>query len=356
MHPIFANFRRLLLYLLAWGPVSAVLIYLFVSIGGMTSGIAVALAIPLCLYYAFVCLSAWYSCRGTRLQNSSAWLKHFITAAGAGLSWVIVARLLAIAFSSTHYFPGVQEQVKREVPLLWAAGTFLYLLSTAVFYILLSSQAAHEAEKGVVEAQALARESELKALKAQVNPHFVFNCLNSISALTATDPAKAREMCILLAEFLRKALGLGEKQLIPLEQELDLIHTYLSVEQIRFGTRLKFEEETNADTHAWMLPPLLLQPLIENAIRHGVATLTEGGWVRLEISNKSADRLAIQVRNNFDAEAPRKRGTGIGLKNVRGRLDTTYGQRALLDVRTEGECFHVSLEVPSDMKAARQSA
>lgn len=350
MHPILGHFRRLLLYIAAWGPISAVLIYLFVALGGMSPALAIALGIPLCLYHAFVCLSAWYSCRNTRPDNSTAWLRHFVAAAFAGLLWVVIARSLAIALVSTHYFSGVQERVARQAPLIWAVGTLLYLLSTALFYILLANQAAHEAEKGVIEAKALARESELKALKAQVNPHFIFNCLNSISALTASDPARAREMCILLAEFLRKALGLGEKADISLEEELDLIHAYVAVEQIRFGERLRFEETIDPASLTSRIPPLLLQPLIENAIRHGVATLTEGAWLRLEITCPESRGVAIQVSNNFDPDSPRKRGTGIGLKNVRGRLDTTYGSRSQFDVRAEGGKFSVALKMPASSR------
>lgn len=354
MHPILGHFRRLVLYLAAWGPIAAVLAYLFVSLGRMRWDLAVALAVPLCLFHAFVCLSAWYSCRTSRLENSTGWLTHFGAAAGAGLLWVVIARGLAIALSSTHYFTGVQGQVTHQAPIIWAVGTLLYLLSTALFYILLSNQVAHEAEKGAVEARALARESELKALKAQVNPHFIFNCLNSISALTASDAPKAREMCILLAEFLRKALALGERTQIPLQEELDLIHTYVSVEQIRFGSRLRFEENVEPAALQSQIPPLFLQPLIENAIRHGVATLSEGAWVLLEIGSRGTQKLSINVVNNFDPDAPRKSGAGIGLKNVRGRLDTTYGTRAHFDVRTDAGRFYVELDVPTD--AASESA
>jgi two-component system, LytTR family, sensor histidine kinase AlgZ len=347
MHPILGHFRRLVLYLAAWGPLSAILVYLFVSLGGMNWERAIALAIPLCLIYAFICLSAWYSCRGISLENSASWLTHLVAAAVASVLWVAIARALAIALSSIAYFAGIDQQLARQAPMLFGDGVLLYLLSTALFYILLSNQAAHEAEKGRVEARALARESELKALKAQVNPHFIFNCLNSISALTASDPARAREMCIVLAEFLRKALGLGEKTQISLEEELDLIHAYLSVEQIRFGARLRFQERIDADARSSMIPPLLLQPLIENAIRHGIATLTEGGWVRLEIANRTSERLSIEVRNNFDAEAARKRGAGIGLKNVRERLDMAYGRGARFDVRADEGQFQVAIELPT---------
>jgi two-component system sensor histidine kinase AlgZ len=351
MHPILGHFRRLLLYLAAWGPISAILSYLFVSLGGMSWALAIALSIPLCLYHAFVCLSAWYSCRGIRFEKPSAWLTHFIAAACAGTLWVVIAKGLAIAFSSSRYFPGVQAQVAHQAPLLFAAGMLLYLLSTALFYIVLSSQAAHEAEKNAVEARVLARESELKALKTQVNPHFIFNCLNSISALTTSDSAKAREMCILLAEFLRRTLGLGEKALIPLQDELALLHAYLSVEQIRFGSRLQVEEKTDPGALECMLPPLLLQPLVENAVAHGVAHLAEGGWIHLGIAQPAEDKLLIEIENNFDPEAPRRRGAGIGLNNVRQRLFASYGDKAKFEVQNGGGRFSVVLSLPAERPA-----
>ncbi|PYV64866.1 MAG: hypothetical protein DMG95_03300 [Acidobacteria bacterium] len=216
---------------------------------------------------------------------------------------------------------------------------------------LLADEAAGDAEKREVEARVLARESELKALKTQVNPHFIFNCLNSISALTSSDPAKAREMCVLLAEFLRKTLGLGERALIPLRDELSLLKAYLAVEQIRFSSRLKVEENTAAETLENLLPPLLLQPLVENAVRHGVAQLTEGGWIRIDIQQPEPEILSIAIENNFDPEAPRRKGSGIGLRNVRERLDASYGNRARFDVRANHDRFLVSLNLPAEKES-----
>ena len=244
-------------------------------------------------------------------------------------------------------FSGLDQQMSRQYPLLFGSGVFLYLLAVALYYILLSNAATHEAEKREVEARLLARDSELKALKTQVNPHFIFNCLNSISALTSSDPATAREMCIRLAEFLRKTLGLGEKSSIPLREELELVHAYVSVEQIRFGARLKFEEDTDPGALEQEIPPLLLQPLIENAIRHGIATLAEGGRIRLEIKNRDSGNLAIDIENNFDPEAPRRVGANIGLKNVRQRVDATYGNRSRFDVSSETGRFHVAIQLPA---------
>ncbi len=250
-------------------------------------------------------------------------------------------------------FPGLDQQIGRDYPLIFGSGVLLYLLAVALHYVLLSDQASHEAEKREAEARVLARDSELKALKTQVNPHFIFNCLNSISALTTSDSAKAREMCVLLADFLRKTLGLGEKALIPLGEELALTRSYLSVEQIRFGARLKLEEKVEPGVLEYLVPPLLLQPLVENAVRHGISNLTEGGWIRIEIGRGSAERrrlssLSIKIENNFDPETPSRKGASIGLKNVRQRLDTAYGDRARFDVRTQGDRFVVSLELPAE--------
>src|SRR5713101_583863 len=225
MHPILGQLRRLALYLFAWIPLACILTYLLASLGGLGWTRAVVLAIPLCAVYAFICLSAWYSCRGTPLETSSfsrLALTHLSAAVVAGGIWVAVARGLALAFSTV--FVGLDQQIARSYPLIMGSGVLLYLLAVALHYVLLSTEASHEAEKRESEARVLARESELKALKTQVNPHFIFNCLNSISALTSSDPAKAREMCILLADFLRKTLGLGEKSLIPLGDELALSH------------------------------------------------------------------------------------------------------------------------------------
>jgi hypothetical protein len=349
MHPILGQLRRLGFYALAWIPLAAILLYLLAALGGLSWPRATALAIPLCIVYAFVCLSAWYSCRGTPLETSSfsrLALTHLSAAGVAGGIWIAVAKVLGLALATV--FPGLEQQVARDYPLLFGSGVLLYLLAVALHYVLLSDQASHEAEKREAEARVLARDSELKALKTQVNPHFIFNCLNSISALTSSDPAKAREMCVLLADFLRKTLGLGEKPLIPLRDELALTHSYLSVEQIRFGVRLKLEERTDSAVMDCLLPPLLLQPLVENAVGHGVSNLTEGGWIRIEIGKGAADQLSVRIENNFDPETPRRKGAGIGLKNVRQRLDTAYGNRARFDVQTTGDRFAVSLELPAE--------
>jgi len=201
-----------------------------------------------------------------------------------------------------------------------------------------------QAQAAAAEAVALAREAELRALKAQINPHFLFNSLNSISALTASEPARARQMCILLGDFMRQTLALA------LGEELALVHAFLAIEQVRFGARLRFEEAVAPEALAAAVPPLLLQPRVENAVVHGIAHLLEGGWIRLEASC-GGRRLHLSVANAYDPEAPRRPAGGVGLANVRARLQTVFGGRAQCEVAAGAACFQVNLELPEQVEA-----
>src|SRR5262249_37567869 len=149
----------------------------------------------------------------------------------------------AYVLSRSLAFGDLQKHLTPHVPILFGAGFLLYLLAVAYHYVVLSLEASREAEARVMKSSLLARDAEFRALKAQVNPHFLFNSLNSISALTTIDPQKARDMCILLAEFLRMTLRLGEKSSIPLAEELGMLERFLAIEKVRFGSRLRFEEE-----------------------------------------------------------------------------------------------------------------
>ena len=163
----------------------------------------------------------------------------------------------------------------RSGPALYslfsAFGLLLYLLSLAVSYLVAVVDHARASERRALEVQVLAREAELRMLRAQIDPHFLFNSLHSISALTVSDAAAARRMCVLLADFLRESLALGVETRITLKRELGLVARFLDVERVRYGSRLQHRIEADADADACLVPPLLLQPLVENAITHGIA-------------------------------------------------------------------------------------
>ena len=193
-----------------------------------------------------------------------------------------------------------------------------------------------EAEKYEYQ-QALAA-SELQALKMQLQPHFLFNTLHGIATLIDGDPSNAKAMILKLSNLLRIALDRGSSDLIPLEDELKFAREYLDLEQMRFGSRLKIEWLIAPDTRRLLVPQMMLQPLVENAIRHGIAPAREGGWVEIAavISDGS---LNIRVRNSTSGKA--SNGTGVGLRNIEARLKYLYSGDARLSLTFDGERFAV---------------
>jgi LytS/YehU family sensor histidine kinase len=187
-------------------------------------------------------------------------------------------------------------------------------------------------EKQALQQSVLAREAELRALRAQVHPHFLFNSLNSISALTTANPNNAREMSIRLANFLRKTLKFGGSDHVTVMEEIALVEDYLSIEKIRFGERLMFEKDIDPGVLPCLVPPLILQPLVENAVNHGIAHIPEGGTIRLRAAgNDQTLRITVDSPVDPDYVSPRK--GGLGLENIRKRLEVTHGSGGKL--RTE---------------------
>ena len=331
MHPILARPGRLLPYLAAWLPLAAVLTALLAGTGTLPLGDAAAVALPMTILYAFLSLSVWYPCRAVPL-GSARWPIFFVTHGTAALLssavWVFLGAALARVLGSLPSFPGLPGLYAAQVPALFAVGMLFYLLSAGLNYVLISFETARDREKKEARLEILAREAELQALKARIQPHFLYNSLNAVSALIGRDPARARQMCVGLGEFLRKSLAAGERPSIRVEEELSLARHYLDVERVRFGERLAVEEDVETSGEECLVPPLLLQPLVENAVVHGISTLVEGGTVRLE-ARRAGGRLRIVVENPFDPEAPARPRSGLGLRIVRERLAALYGTDAI---------------------------
>ena len=288
------------------------LTYLLAVPGGLTWVEASTVAFILCLLYAFVCLAAWYPCLATPLDRSSLPRFLFTHVAGALVAsalWLLVARVLGRMLAGLDDFHGIDARLSKDFPLLFGTGVLLYLLAVGFHYVLLAVEASREAEARVMQASVLARDAELRALKAQVNPHFLFNSLNSISALTASDAAKAREMCILLGDFLRRTLGLGEKQSIPLEEEMSLVHAFLAVEKIRYGARLQMEESVEEEALAAQVPPLFSNLWSKTPSRTGSPIWSKAAGSGSKPSSatdicrsRSRTRLILRPRNAAETE------------------------------------------------------
>jgi two-component system, LytTR family, sensor histidine kinase AlgZ len=311
--------------------------------GGSKTGLGFVAALLPSIVFGFIGLAARYPCRAMSLRRSSATrivATHIASAIVAGSFWVVIWQSWLRLIERT-----VSMNVIPDYTLLLGLGMLLYLMAVAMHYLVLEVEAAREAEDAALRYQVLAREAELKAFKAQIDPHFLFNSLNAVASLCGSRPQDARQMSQLLADFFRQTLRLGGLDRVTLSQEIDLVSRYLAIEKIRFGERLVVDVGLDDDAGPLIVPPLLLQPLVENAVRHGIASVVEGGTVRVHASSDNGT-VRIVVENPADPDRAGGAGEGIGLSNVRGRLSAFFGGRSTLRAEESQGWYRVEIEVP----------
>jgi two-component system, LytTR family, sensor histidine kinase AlgZ len=346
MHPIFANGKQLGLYIFAYLPIGAVLVIGFGHADDW--GTATAFFLPLTVLYGFLGMTAYYVCRAFPInQQHRIWRAlpaHAMAAVTAGAFSVGIAWAWAMMLETLNL--SIHPKMYLEQPwTLFAVGVLLFGLSIAFHYALIASLDAQRSESQMLESKLLVRDAELKALRAQLNPHFLFNSLNSVSALTTSDPAGARHMCLLLADFLRDTLRLGSAQRISLREEFTVLQRYLAIEQVRLGSRLSVQCDGSEAALEESIPALLLQPLVENAVVHGIAHRLEGGTVSIRAECRDST-LLIRVANPADSDRPRSLGNGLGLNLVRQRLQAHYGGSYVLNAAEAEGMYEVTIHVP----------
>jgi signal transduction histidine kinase len=348
VHPILGSRARLGTYLLGWVPIAGILTGVGLTQGWRPLESAV-LAFPLCVLAAFLFLSSWYLCRAFPLgkrslgSQASAWVLAAVVMANL---WAMGGWLIAWLLGRLPGLRALPGRVSAAMPVLVGMGILLYLISLAVHYLLEAVARNQRAEARESELKVLAQDAELRALRAQLNPHFLFNSLNSISALTTLDPARARTMCVLLSDFLRGSLKLGEKRLVALAEEVELLKAYLAIEQIRFGSRLAVAWDIQPQVEGERVPALLLQPLVENAIKHGIAGLPEGGEIRIA-ARAEGGTLELKVENPVDPDLEPPQGLGLGLRQVRSRLQLRFGDRMRFQAGIQGGVHRVVMNFPA---------
>jgi two-component system, LytTR family, sensor histidine kinase AlgZ len=314
---------------------------------------ALLFALPLSGLLGFMALSAYPVCR------SQAWLGRrwgpvLARWAAASLLAGTVWWGAALAWNAVGRLGPAQLPLVQLAPAGWglwlAAGCGLYLLSLLAHEVLVAFERVAQAAQAAAQSRVLARDAELQLLRTQIDPHFLFNSLNALSALTSLDAGAARDMAIDLAQFFRRTLAMAQRERISLADELDLCQHFLAIEQRRLGDKLRCDWQVDAQAKAALLPPLLLQPLLENALKHGIRQLAGGGKVQIEVVLRPP-WLHLAVRNPVPAQpvaAAPDAGLGLGLRNVRARLRAQYGERARLQWHNEGPQFTVDITLPLD--------
>jgi LytS/YehU family sensor histidine kinase len=271
------------------------------------------------------------------LPSAALWIRVILaTLLITAVSWLLV-RLLSQAVYGSEVAPITMVFYEKLTRVGQLRNQYIILLIVhgawlAIYLAFAMQRRRYQAELRQAQLGEALRGAELRLLKSQLNPHFLFNSLNGLRSLIADDPARARDTVTQLARVLRYSLAASEDDLVSLERELELVEDYLALESMRLAERLRIERDIEPAARTVRVPSMLLQTLVENAIKHGIARLKQGGLLRIS-AKISADELVLQVVNPRSADESVVTGaSGVGLKNATQRLQLLFGERARLQL------------------------
>jgi len=347
-HPILTNRVRLIVWWLVWlFLVSGQSLLFYYAYGSFVTLSLIDSLVSLILYSG-IALSLWYPFAffNSGAKRVTVLISNLIASGALSITiWVLLTKLImtTVLPDQNNY----QAYWDQTFPYRIGTGVFIYSLVILTYYLFVSLSKLSEKSAREAKLESLVKETELKMLRSQINPHFLFNSLNSISSLTITDPEKARDMVVKLSEFMRYALSRKDEQPVSLQNELENLRLYLDIEKVRFGDKLTMDEDIDSNCLDFKIPVMLLQPLYENAVKHGVYESTES--VRIKTQAKIIEGyFEIIISNNYETVPSLKRGTGTGLLNVTRRLELFYGNKASIKTTKENGIYTVTLYIPKD--------
>jgi two-component system, LytTR family, sensor kinase len=347
-HPILSNSIRFIVWWLVWLFLALGQSLLFYFAYGSFIQISLIDSLVSLIIYSGIALSLWYPFKffNSGVTRTTGLITNLVASGALSVTlWVLITKFImtVVLPEQTNYL----AYWDKTFPYRIGTGVFIYGLIILTYYLFVSLNNLSEKSAKEAKLESLVKETELKMLRSQINPHFLFNSLNSISSLTITDPEKARDMVVKLSEFMRYALSRKDEQPVSLQNELENLRLYLDIEKVRFGDKLIAEENIENDCLDFKIPVMLLQPLYENAVKHGVYESTES--VKIITNAKIRDGyLEIIISNNYDSAPSLKRGTGTGLLNVSRRLEVFYGKKASIKTTREKGVYTVTIYIPAD--------
>jgi sensor histidine kinase YesM len=350
-NPILSSLKNLILYLVFW-LIITVLQLNILNFAGQTNW---RITILDSLVFNFILggfgLFFWYPAKYISIEKSSiqkVLFSHLVSAVLVTVVWLALGFfIMQQIFNEESYSSFFRE----SLPWRFLIGLLLYFVLTVFYYVFIYYQSLQEKLLEEARLKSLVMESELKSLKLQLNPHFIFNSLNSISALTDINASKAKEMILKLAEFLRHTLINNERQFNTLDEELKTVRIYLEIEKIRFSEgsngqdKFIYTEEIEEKCKSISVPSMILQPLFENVIKHAVYESFEPVHIKFKC-NLINDYLRISLENNFEPAGSSAKGAGIGINNIRNRLELIYARKNLLEINKTNNLFRVDVFIP----------
>ena len=287
------------------------------------------------------------------LPQRDQYINIFVWCILLSIVWFVLTKwLLKISLS---YYQDHYDLYHRSLSIRFSIAFLLLSCITmiSVLWYHWGEQKENEERKGAAEK--LAKEAELFKLRQQLQPHFLFNSLNSINALIGSRPEEARKMVQQLSDFLRGTLKKEDQQWVSLKEELQYLQLYLDIEKVRFGNRLATMVESDESTEELFLPALLLQPIVENAIKFGLYDTIGETIIQINASKKEND-LILRVENPFDPETSSpKQGTGFGLSSVQRRLYLLFARNDLLTTEAKENIFITTVKIPQSLPPASDS-
>jgi two-component system LytT family sensor kinase len=340
-HPLLYKRSHLYHYLTDCLIVSVLHVFLVLHFCDLSIAEAIADAAVYNGLFAVLGFFCWYTVRFASV-DPTVFLNQSVTALFFVTGWLFAGYVI---LHSVHFSEQYDHFLYQALPWRFVEGLFLYSIVALVYYLYKYYQSYKDRATYKAAWNTAIKERELALLKSQLQPHFIFNTLNSIHALMLSDSQRAQEMLTKLAAFLRLSMNQVEDKTVTLREELQNSALYSDIEKIRFGDRLLVKKQIEEGIEEIAVPHLILQPLVENAIRHGLHQMIETVIVTIH-AIRTERGLLISITNNHDPMEKKKSGNGTGLFNVRRRMALLYGRKDLVKIKDENGIFEVSLLIP----------
>ncbi len=301
----------------------------------------IAFVIP----YALLGAAIWYIIKYSSLEGNNVLriiVAHLVAASVLVFLWLYIGMVIHKILQEKTI-----EEFNKSIPARLFTGYIFYFFFVLFFYAINYYHSFKEKLQNEGKLKTLVKEAELHALKSQINPHFLFNSLNSISSLTMTDPERAQQMVVNLSSLMRYSLKHDQEEEVSLGEELANNKLYLQIEKVRFGKKLNPVFDVEKACMNAKIPNMILQPLYENAIKYGVYETTDP--IDITTTGRMKENvLEIIITNTYDSGVQSKKGEGIGLRNIRDRLQIIYGNPLLMKVEDNKKEFKVTLAIPQN--------